>query len=48
MLAACKPAILLEAWGAEQLEPIDRLLRDSGYRREQPVGFEPRNWLFLA
>lgn len=48
MLAACKPAILLEAWDAAQLAPIDQLLRDAGYRREQPEGFEPRNWLFLA
>lgn len=48
MLAACKPAILLEAWDAKQLEPIEKLLRDAAYRREQPEGFEPRNWLFLS
>lgn len=48
MLSACRPAILLEAWGAEQLGPIDALLGAAGYRRTQPQGFEPRNWLFLG
>jgi len=26
--------VLLEAWDVAQLERIDRLLRDAGYRRE--------------
>jgi FkbM family methyltransferase len=48
LLAACRPAILLEAWGAEQLDPIEALLTSFGYIRHQPAGFEPRNYLFLA
>lgn len=47
LLAGCHPAILLEAWGAEQLDPIERLLGTAGYRRHQPDGFESRNYLFL-
>ena len=42
------PAILLEAWGAEQRDPIDALLEKYGYQRHQPEGFEPRNYLYLA
>lgn len=48
LLASERPAILLEAWGTEQLGPIDTLLTKAGYRRTQPDGFEPRNYLFLA
>jgi FkbM family methyltransferase len=48
LLAACHPAILLEAWGAEQLDPIQHLLGAAGYQRHQPDGFEPRNYLFLT
>lgn len=48
LLASERPAILLEAWGTEQLVPIDTLLTKAGYRRTQPDGFEPRNYLFLA
>jgi hypothetical protein len=40
--------VLLEAWGAEQLAPIDALLAAMGYERQQPEGFEERNYLFLA
>lgn len=47
LLAAERPAILLEAWGEQQLGPIDALLTEAGYRRHQPEGFEPRNWLYL-
>lgn len=47
LLASERPAILLEAWGAAQLDPIDTLLVAAGYRRTQPEGFEPRNYLFL-
>lgn len=48
LLASEHPAILLEAWGADQLDPIEALLSRSGYQRTQPAGFEPRNYLFLA
>lgn len=48
LVAACRPAILLEAWRAEQLEPIDALLTSCGYHCHQPAGFEPRNYLFLT
>lgn len=48
LLAQQRPAILLEAWGPAQLDPIDALLARVGYRRSQPAGFEPRNHLFLA
>lgn len=47
LLAQQSPAILLEAWGAAQLGPIDALLTAAGYVRSQPAGFEPRNYLFL-
>ncbi|HVR91841.1 MAG TPA: FkbM family methyltransferase [Novosphingobium sp.] len=47
LLAQQSPAILLEAWGPAQLEPIDALLVAAGYARYQPEGFEPRNYLFL-
>jgi FkbM family methyltransferase len=47
LLAECHPAILLEAWGAQQRDPIDALLVAAGYRRTQPDGFEPRNYLYL-
>jgi FkbM family methyltransferase len=47
LLAEQRPAILLEAWGAEQRDPIDRLLTKAGYERTQPDGFEPRNYLYL-
>ena len=42
------PAILLEAWGAQQLDPIHALLIAAGYSQHQPDGFEPRNYLYLA
>jgi FkbM family methyltransferase len=42
------PAILLEAWGAKQLDPIHALLTAAGYAQHQPDGFEPRNYLYLA
>ena len=48
LLARDHPAILLEAWGAEQLDPIHALLDSAGYARHQPQGFEPRNYLYLA
>jgi FkbM family methyltransferase len=48
LLASQRPAVLLEAWGAEQLAPIDALLAAMGYERQQPEGFEERNYLFLA
>lgn len=48
LLAAQRPAILLEAWGKDQLDPIDALLTEAGYRRHQPEGFEPRNYLYLT
>jgi FkbM family methyltransferase len=48
LLTACHPAILLEAWGAEQLDPVERLLGAAGYVRHQPDGFEARNYLFLT
>ena len=47
LLASQKPAILLEAWGPQQRDPIDALLVAAGYRRTQPEGFEPRNYLYL-
>jgi FkbM family methyltransferase len=47
LLARDHPAILLEAWGAEQLDPIQALLTTAGYERRQPAGFEPRNYLYL-
>lgn len=48
LLARDHPAILLEAWGADQLDPIHQLLTAVGYERRQPAGFEPRNYLYLA
>jgi len=48
LLARDHPAILLEAWGADQLDPIHALLTAAGYQRRQPSGFEPRNYLYLA
>ncbi len=48
LLARDHPAILLEAWGANQLDPIHALLTAAGYERRQPAGFEPRNYLYLA
>ena len=48
LLARDHPAILLEAWGAQQLDPIHALLTALGYARNQPQGFEPRNYLYLA
>jgi FkbM family methyltransferase len=48
LLSSEHPAILLEAWGAAQRAPIDALLEAAGYRRTQPEGFEPRNYLYLA
>ena len=42
------PAVLLEAWGAQQLEPIHALLVAAGYTQHQPTGFEPRNYLYLV
>lgn len=48
LLARDHPAILLEAWGAEQLDPIHALLIAAGYAQHQPDGFEPRNYLYLA
>lgn len=47
LLAAERPVILLEAWGAQQLNPIDALLTRAGYLRTQPEGFELRNYLFM-
>ena len=47
LLARDHPAILLEAWGAAQLDPIQALLTAAGYERRQPAGFEPRNYLYL-
>ena len=48
LLARDHPAILLEAWGADQLDPIHTLLIAAGYQQHQPDGFEPRNYLYLA
>ena len=48
LLARDHPAILLEAWGADQLDPIHALLVAEGYEQLQPDGFEPRNYLYLA
>ena len=48
LLTRDRPAILLEAWGAHQLDPIDALLGAAGYAKHQPKGFEPRNYLYLA
>ena len=48
LLVRDHPAILLEAWGAEQLDPIHALLVSAGYTQHQPHGFEPRNYLYLA
>ena len=48
LLARDHPAILLEAWGAQQLDPIHALLVEAGYGQHQPEGFEPRNYLYLA
>jgi FkbM family methyltransferase len=47
LLQRDQPAILLEAWGDEQLHPIEALLSRFGYRRTQPAGFEERNFLFV-
>ena len=47
LLARDYPAILLEAWGADQLGPIHNLLLEAGYEQHQPDGFESRNYLYL-
>lgn len=48
LLARDHPVILLEAWGAEQLAPIHALLIEAGYAQQQPLGFEPRNYLYVT
>ena len=48
LLARDRPAVLLEAWGEDQLRPIGKLLIAAGYTQHQPDGFEPRNYLYLA
>ena len=48
LLARDHPAILLEAWGPQQLDPIHALLIAAGYVQHQPDGFEPRNYLYFA
>ena len=47
LLARDHPAVLLEAWGEDQLAPIHALLVAAGYAQHQPDGFEPRNYLYL-
>lgn len=48
LLARDHPAVLLEAWGEDQLHPIRTLMIAAGYTQHQPEGFEPRNYLYLA
>ncbi len=48
LLARDRPAVLLEAWGEDELRPIRVLLIEVGYTQHQPHGFEPRNYLYLA
>lgn len=41
-----RPVLLLEANSAQQLTVLTGLLEPSGYRPDQPEGFEPWNFLF--
>lgn len=46
-LAACRPALLVEANSATQLEALRSILKVYGYRDRQPVGFAPHNHIFF-
>jgi FkbM family methyltransferase len=48
MLAALRPELLIEIDDKERVAVIEDLLRGLGYRRHQPVGFEPWNHVFTA
>ena len=48
LLAACRPALLLEANGGEALQPLANHLAGLGYRHQQPQGFMRWNYLFVA
>lgn len=48
LLATHRPALLLEANEAGQLEVLERALRPLGYRSHQPPGFERWNHLFCV
>jgi FkbM family methyltransferase len=46
MLQTCRPVILLEATGRSELSELDALLLPLGFRRSQPKGFRPWNYLY--
>jgi FkbM family methyltransferase len=48
LLAIRRPALLIEIDDASRLRAIESLLAASGYRRSQPPGFEPWNYVFTA
>lgn len=48
LLESCRPVLLVEIPEEEQLEEITTLLRRHGYRAQQPRGFMPWNFLFIA
>ena len=48
LLASQRPALLLEAGGAERLRELESILGPIGYRASQPHGFAPQNYAFVA
>jgi FkbM family methyltransferase len=48
LLAAQKPALLLEAGTTERLRELEAILGPIGYRATQPHGFAPQNYAFVA
>jgi FkbM family methyltransferase len=48
LLAACRPTLLVEIKSARRLVKIDGLLAPYDYRRKQPNGFMPWNYLFVS
>jgi FkbM family methyltransferase len=48
LLAAQKPALLLEAGTPERLAELESILGPAGYRATQPPGFAPQNYAFVA
>jgi FkbM family methyltransferase len=48
LLAAQRPALLLEAGTTERLRELESILAPYGYRVAQPPGFSPQNYAFVA
>jgi FkbM family methyltransferase len=48
LLAAQRPALLLEVGTPERLHELESILGPHGYRATQPPGFSPQNYAFVA